>query len=114
RVFVVTEDKDGPRPVWYLIALDGKTGSELWRASAPGKLGAPTAHGGLVFSPFLKQWLAILDARTGKQVARIRGIDEEITFVRAAGGEVYYGSRAGVFRLDPRAASGRRDDSTYG
>jgi outer membrane protein assembly factor BamB len=114
RVFYVSEDKTGRKPVWWLVALDARTGAQLWRADAPGRLGAPSAQGGLVFSPFLRQWLAILDARTGKQLARIRGIDEEISFVRTTSKNVYFGSKAGVFLLDERAASGLRAQSTYG
>lgn len=115
RVYYVTQDKTGKKqPVWYVVAVDGSSGAEQWRTSTPGLLGAPAAQGGLVYSPFLKQWLAILDARTGKQVARIRGIDEEIAFVRAVGDQVYFGSKAGVFLMDERAASGRRAESTYG
>jgi hypothetical protein len=105
--------KTGSR-TWSLIAVDGTSGSQLWDAEAPGALGAPAARGGLVFSPFLKQWLAILDAHTGKQLTRIRGEDEEISFVRATPSAVYFGSKAGVFFLDERAASGKRDKSTYG
>ncbi len=114
RAFYVTVDRSGSKPVWWLIAVNGKSGEELWRADAPGQLGAPAARGGLVFSPFLNQWLAILDAATGQQITRIRGIDEEISFVRATSDHVYFGSRAGVFLLDERAASGKRAQSTYG
>ena len=99
---------------WVLTAVDGRSGKELWTADSPGALGAPSARGGLVFSPFVKQWLAILDARTGDALTRIRGIDEEITFVRTTGSNVFFGSRAGVFLLDRRAASGKRAQSTYG
>jgi outer membrane protein assembly factor BamB len=113
RVYYVTRES-ATKPVWWLVALDGKSGNELWRADAPGQLGAPAAQGGLVFSPFLKQWLSILDARTGEQVARIRGIDEEISFVRTTSDNIYFGSKAGVFMLDERAASGKRAQSTYG
>lgn len=113
RVFYVSQDKTGRKPVWWLVAVDGKSGKELWRKDAPGQLGAPAAQGGLVFSPFLKQWLAILDARTGTQIARIRGLDEEIAFVRTDARDVYFGSRAGVFLLDQRAASGTKAQSTY-
>lgn len=113
---------DGPRLFyttgggsrWVLTAATGRTGDQLWDAESPGALGAPAARGGLVFSPFVKQWLAILDARTGDPLTRIRGIDEEITFVRATGDTVFFGSRAGVFLLDRRAASGKRAQSTYG
>lgn len=114
NAYYVYADKSGSKPTWWLVAVDGKSGSELWRADAPGQLGAPAARGGLVFSPFLKQWLAVLDAKTGKQLTRIRGIDEEIAFVRATSDQVFFGSRLGVFLLDQKAASGKRDASTYG
>jgi outer membrane protein assembly factor BamB len=99
---------------WQLVAVEGSSGKQLWREEADGALGAPAARGGLVFSPYFKQWLTIMDARTGEPLARIRGIDEAITFVRADGDRVFFGSGAGVFLLDIRAASGRRAGSTYG
>jgi outer membrane protein assembly factor BamB len=111
RVFYVAKTGSS---TWTLVAVDGSDGSELWSTPSPGQLGAPSARGGLVFSPFLKQWLVILDARTGKQLARIRGLDEEIVFVRDTSDEVYFGSKTGVFLLDERAASGKRSESTYG
>ncbi len=114
RAYYVYADKSGSKPTWWLVGVDGKSGTELWRADAPGQLGAPAARGGLVFSPFLKQWLAVLDARTGKQLTRIRGIDEEIAFVRATSDQVFFGSKLGVFLLDQKAASGKRAASTYG
>jgi outer membrane protein assembly factor BamB len=113
RVYYTAEDKSG-KPTWTLYGLDGVSGKQLWSADAPGALGAPAARGGLVFSPFLKQWLAILDGKTGEQLTRIRGIDEEITFARTTKDHVYFGSSAGVFLLDERAASGKRAQSTYG
>lgn len=102
------------KSTWDLVAVDGRSGDELWRADSPGAIGTPAARGGLVFSPFLKQWLSVLDAETGEPLARIRGIDEEITFVRATGDQVYFGSKNGVFLLDRRAASGKKAQSTYG
>jgi outer membrane protein assembly factor BamB len=114
RVFYVVISRSGSKPVWSLVALSGTSGTELWRADAPGQLGVPAARGGLVFSPFLKQWMAVLDAATGEQITRIRGIDEEISFVRATADNVFFGSKVGVFLLDERAASGRRAQSTYG
>jgi hypothetical protein len=113
RVYYVHE-QTGSKPTWWLVALDGASGAELWRADAPGQLGAPQAQGGLVFSPFLKQWLSILDARTGAQLTRIRGIDAEISFIRSTSDNVFFGSKTGVFLLDTRAASGKKSDSTYG
>jgi len=114
RAYYVVAEKSGAKPIWWLIGVDGRSGSELWRADAPGQLGAPAARGGLVFSPFLKQWLAILDGRTGQQITRIRGLDQEISFARTTSDNVYFGSRAGVFLLDERAASGQKAQSTFG
>ncbi len=114
RAFVVTTSGGNQRPVWRLAALDGGSGQELWGADAPGQLGAPAAQGGLVMSPFLKQWLTFLDAETGTPITRVRGIDEEITFVRATSDGAWFGSAIGVFRVDESAASGQRADATYG
>jgi outer membrane protein assembly factor BamB len=114
RVYYTAQDKSGDQTMWVLTALDGASGDEVWQADAPGSMGAPAARGGLVFSPFLKQWLAVLDASTGEQLTRIRGDDEEISFVRATPEDVYFGSKSGVFLLDKRAASGKRANSTYG
>ncbi len=99
---------------WWLSAFDGRDGKRLWRADAGGQLGAPAAHGGVVYAPFLNQWLTIIDGRTGKQLTRIRGIDEQISTLRVTSQVAYYGSKRGMFRLDERSASGRRDEATYG
>jgi outer membrane protein assembly factor BamB len=104
----------GGKPTWILAGFDGSSGKELWRAPSEGELGAPSAHGGVVFSPFLKQWLYFVDGATGQQLARLRGIDEQISMVRVTSRTTYFGSRQGVFALDARAASGKRTDATYG
>lgn len=114
RAYVVVANTAGAKPAWTLTALDGDSGSAAWSADSPGQLGAPAAQGGLVMSPFLKQWLSILDARTGEPITRIRGIDEEIGFVRTTSDGAWFGSREGVFRLDAAAASGQRAQSSYG
>ncbi|MBK7072388.1 MAG: PQQ-binding-like beta-propeller repeat protein [Myxococcales bacterium] len=113
RVYVVVQAGTGPKPVWSLIAYSGD-GSQLWQNDSPGALGAPVAQGGLVLSPFLKQWLAVLDARTGAQLTRVRGLDEEISELRVTATAAFFGSKAGVFRLDDKAATGSRAGATYG
>ncbi len=110
RAYLVRQD--GTK--WWLSAYDGTSGDQLWKADAIGKLGAPLAQGGLVYVPFLSQWLSIVDAKTGSQLTRVRGIGEEISIVRVTSQQVYFGSRKGVFQLDARSASGKRDDSTFG
>lgn len=113
QVYVTWQSQGSTKPVWTLAAYS-PDGSQRWKNDAPGALGAPSAQGGLVFSPFLKQWLSVLDARSGAQLTRIRGIDEEIAFVRTTSDATWFGSKAGIFRLDVKAASGTRTGSTYG
>lgn len=98
---------------WKVEALSA-SGSERWSAEASGRVGAPAAGRGLVFVPFLSQWLALLDAKTGKLETRVRGVDEEIAFAHTDARHAYFGSKQGVFLLDDRAASGRRGQATYG
>ena len=99
---------------WVIAGLDASSGKELWRAPSDGELGAPSAQGGVVFSPFLRQWLYLVDGASGQQLARLRGIDEQISMVRVTSRTTFFGSRQGVFALDARAASGKRSDATYG
>ncbi|HSD86731.1 MAG TPA: PQQ-binding-like beta-propeller repeat protein [Kofleriaceae bacterium] len=114
RAYMVWREGTDQKPTWYLAAYDATSGKELWHHNAEGALGAPVAHAGVVYSPFLTQWLAILDGKTGVQLARLRGIDEQISVIRATSRDAYFGSKQGVFLLDMRAASGKKTDATYG
>jgi outer membrane protein assembly factor BamB len=104
--------KDGS--TWWLVGYDGESGRQLWKADASGELGAPAAHGGVVYVPFLKQWLSIVDGKSGNQLTRLRGLDQEISTLRVTSQAAYYGSKQGMFLLDGRSASGKRADATYG
>jgi PQQ-like domain len=97
----------------YFLAGYDASGSQRWKADADGMLGAPAAHGGVVYAPFLHQWLSIIDGKTGAMMTRVRGVDEQISVLRVTSQVAYYGSKKGVFRLDERSASGRRDDAIY-
>lgn len=110
RAYVVT--KTGS--TYELAGYDGASGKRLWRSGAAGQLGAPGAHGGVVYVPFLSQWLSIVDGASGKQLTRLRGIDEQISTLRVTSTAAYYGSKQGMFRLDARSASGKRADASYG
>lgn len=110
RAYVVTRRG----MTWLLTALDGASGKQVWTADANGQLGAPIAQGGILYVPYLRQWMSLVDARTGDMLTRIRGIDEQISTLRATSQVIYYGSRHGMFRLDERSASGTRADATYG
>jgi outer membrane protein assembly factor BamB len=113
RAIVVHREDGATRPTWWLTAIDGKTGDVIWRADAVGQLGTPAAQGGLVFSPFLSQWMSVLDARTGTPITRVRGVDQQISFVKTTSDGAWFGSAQGVFRIDTRAASGTQAGSTY-
>ena len=117
----VAADKDRAYATWkdggkyVLVGYDGGSGNELWAApTAEGALGAPSAQGGVVFVPFFNQWLSILDGKTGTPLARLRGLDEQISMLRVTSQTVYYGSKQGVFRLDGTSVTGKRDRATYG
>ena len=113
-IYATVKSSSGKKDkVWMLVSLDAQSGKEKWRADSNGALGTPAAMGGLVFSPYLKQWLSILDAKTGKQLARIKGEDQEISFIKANHDGVYFGSKSGVFALDSKAASGKVKKSSY-
>ena len=114
RAYLVWREGSDQKPTWFLAAYDAASGKQIWVHDAEGALGAPVAQGGVVYSPFLTQWLAILDGKTGVQLARLRGIDEQISMVRATSRAAYYGSKQGVFLLDTRSASGKKTDASYG
>jgi outer membrane protein assembly factor BamB len=94
-------------------ALDATTGSVRWRHALPsGNVGAPAARGGLVAVPVASQYITLLDAGDGEQVAQVLSNEEAATFVRALPEGLFFGS-AGVFRLMPGTAAGSRKSSGY-
>ena len=94
-------------------ALDGSTGASRWRHElASGNAGAPAARGGLVAVPVQSQYVTLLDARSGEQLAQVLSSEEAATFVRALPEGLFFGS-AGVFRLEPGTAAGSRKSSGY-
>jgi outer membrane protein assembly factor BamB len=96
-----------------VIALDASTGAELWRHELlTGNAGGPAARGGLVVVPVQSQYVTILDAGTGEQLAQVLSGEEAATFVRALPEGIFFGSR-GVFRLSPVTAGGSRKSGGY-
>jgi outer membrane protein assembly factor BamB len=112
QVFLVVKEGAGKAQSWTLLAL-GRAGKEEWRLPSSGLLGAPAARGGLVYVPFMNQWLTVLDAKNGQPVARVRQSDEAISFVRTIPEGVFYGSK-GVILFDEKSAAGTRNGATYG
>jgi len=109
RVYLVSKQGD----TYTLAAIDAASGAAKWDRETTSRLGAPAARGGQVLVPLLDQWLVLIDGATGKRLGRIRGVDSQISFVRATDGEVTFGSSAGVFVLDERAAEAKKGESTF-
>ena len=94
-------------------ALDAATGASRWRHElASGNVGAPVARGGLVAVPVQSQYVTLLDAASGDQLAQVLSSEEAATFVRATPEGLFFGS-AGVFRLEPGTAAGSRKAAGY-
>jgi hypothetical protein len=111
RLFYVVQST-GAQRTSTLIGVD-RTGKELWRMPAAGTLGAPAARGGVVAVPYAHQDLTLVDVSTGKELARVRATDEEITFVRATDDGFFYGGAKGIYLLDDKSANGSRAGSSY-
>jgi hypothetical protein len=70
------------------------------------------AGGGLVAVPLQSQYVTLLDAASGEQLATVLSSEEAATFVRALPEGLFFGSR-GVFRLSPVTAGGSRKSGGY-
>ena len=102
-----------------LVALEAKTGVPIWNhLSGGGLLGEPLVHAGMVFVPWDRQKIAVLDAVDGLEICRILASDFTINHVEAGPGGVYYGSKGSrtamstLYRLDANSATGKREGST--
>ena len=112
HLYYVVQASGGAQRVSTVIAVD-VGGRELWRAPAEGSLGAPAAQRGVVAVPFRYQNVCFLDGRTGRELARIRATDEQLTFVRSSEDGFFYGGQSGVYALDDKSATGTRAGSSF-
>ncbi|MBI2894748.1 MAG: PQQ-binding-like beta-propeller repeat protein [Deltaproteobacteria bacterium] len=111
-VVYVTAAVPGGARIARVTALRAETGGKLWDQMVDKALGVPAARGGLVFVPWDRQNLTVLDGRTGDELARIRLTDDVLSWVLATAEGVYYGSK-GIYRLDTRSSAGTKEDTTY-
>ncbi len=112
RVYYVVQDSGGAQRTSSLVAVD-RTGHQLWRFPAAGSLGAPAARGGVVAVPHAYQNITFVDGKTGKELARVRATDEQVTFVRALPEGFFYGGAKGVYLFDEKSAGGTKKESSY-
>lgn len=102
----------GARRVGHVVAVDASNGSELWRYEVHGVFGQPAATGGMVMIPWERQNLAILDATTGVELARLRSTDDVIAWAFDDPSGIYYGYR-NIYRMNSSSVSGVRSESTH-
>jgi outer membrane protein assembly factor BamB len=96
-----------------VVALDPRTQAVRWRHELPtGRVAGPAVRGGLVAVPVDSQYVILLDAATGSELAQVLSTAEAATFVRALPEGLFYGSR-GVFLLSPATARGARQSPGY-
>ena len=101
-----TEAAFGPgRSRSLLTALQARTGQRLWQRSIDGRVGRPEAATAMLFVPWDLQYLTVLDARTGAEMARLRSSDDVISWVKADARGVFFGHDS-VYRLGERGYAG--------
>lgn len=74
-------------------------------------LGGPAVLGGLVFLPWNRIYLSVLETN-GKEIARVRVRDDVASQAFVRDGQVFFGS-AGIFRFDDKVIAGGREGATY-
>ncbi len=96
-----------------LVALKGSNGGKKFVRKSKGRLGAPTAHSDRLFVPLRSQSLALVDTRTGEEVARIRSKEEMLLWARPTPAGFLYGGKSGVYKLNDKSISGSKEESTF-
>ncbi|MBW2277680.1 MAG: PQQ-binding-like beta-propeller repeat protein, partial [Deltaproteobacteria bacterium] len=102
-----------------LIAVKASSGGTKWDiSSGGGLLGTPSIYNGLVFVPWDRQKVVIIDADEGEEICRLRADDYTINFVEAGPAGAYYGAAptgtalTTLFRFDEKSVAGTREGSS--
>jgi outer membrane protein assembly factor BamB len=102
-----------------IVVLNAKSGLKVWEHGAgSGILGRPTVIGDLVFVPWDRQKIVVIDVNEGEEICRIRAADFAINFLKKTKGALYYGSLAtvnamgSIHRLNELSAAGTAEGST--
>jgi outer membrane protein assembly factor BamB len=98
--------------VGRLVSVNADSGWTNWKIQTTKLFGRPAAVGGLVFVPWERQSITVLDRESQEEIARLRSMDDVYNYVFSGPGGVYYGSK-GLYRLDGKSFSGTKDGSTY-
>jgi outer membrane protein assembly factor BamB len=93
-VFAVAGERfEGPERGPRIVAVDDRNGRVLWERAAPGAVGRPAAHGSLLAVPLQRQSVALLDADSGRELARLRSTDAVIEWAQLRRGALIVGNR---------------------
>jgi outer membrane protein assembly factor BamB len=96
-----------------IVGLNAGSGLKLWEHEMENvRMGEASAVGDLVFVPWDRQNISILDAGSGVEICRVRTKDDVISFIVSRPEGVYYGSK-GLYRFDGRAWTGKKTETTY-
>ncbi|MBN1770621.1 MAG: PQQ-binding-like beta-propeller repeat protein, partial [Deltaproteobacteria bacterium] len=95
-----------------LVAVNADSGWTGWKFQTSKLFGRPAAAGGLVFVPWERQSISVLDRETQDEIARVRSVDDVYNFVFAGPEGVFYGSK-GLYRFDGKSFTGSQEGSTY-
>ena len=102
-VFVTSGNTNGGSPTTgrkgIIRALNRQNGGVLWKIEAEKMLGAPAATGGMVFVPWDRQAISVLDSQKGREIFRFIRKDGTVDFVLAQSGTVFYGSASDIVKL---------------
>lgn len=91
---VVREAADGKQPPRsHVLAFDAHTGARRFRHDSDAELGRPAARAGMLFLPWQRQGLIVLDLQTGRELSFLRSQDDVIDFVSADDDDVWFGHR---------------------
>ena len=116
-VFVTQGNTDGgvsatgrTGTIW---ALDAQSGARKWGMTVDKMLGGPAARAGMVFVPWDRQTISVLDARAGDELCRVLRRDGTVDYVEASPEGVFYGSKSDIMRLTSRSAAGTKDGAAH-
>ncbi|MBI5488520.1 MAG: PQQ-binding-like beta-propeller repeat protein [Deltaproteobacteria bacterium] len=98
--------------VGRLLAVNADSGWTAFKFQTSKLFGRPAALGGLLFVPWDRQDITVIDRETQDEIARVRTEDDVINFVAAGPLGVFYGSR-GLYRFDGKSWAGTKTGSTY-
>ncbi len=102
-----------------IVVLKSSNGFPVWEHGAgSGLVGEPVVVGDLVFVPWNRQKIVVIDVDEKEEICRVRAEDYSINYLLRGSGGVYFGSLAtkksqsSLLRFNENAATGTSEGST--